>query len=501
MNLAKPDSRMKVIAARICHESHAFSVLPTTLTDFANQELLVGEQILVQRRGTRSEMGGIIDAAQRLGWDLVPVISCNTAPSGPVTRATYEALLEPILHAAASTDALRAVVISLHGSMYVEGLPDPEGDLLRRIKAVVGPDVVLAATLDLHANVTDAMVHHADLMTSYRTTPHIDQFETATRLCGLVDRALRGEIRPTMRVVRRAMIAGMDLGRTLAEGPMVQILREARALEQRVPGLLDIGVNAGYPYGDVRDMGPSVVVVGDGDDPAHAEAAERLMDMAEAMRDVTTVHLVPVSVAVALATQPASGPGPLLLAEYTDGPGGGGYGDATRLLAALLEARIPGTVVGALYDPVSARQAIGLGVGARATFEIGGRTDPRFGGEPVRVEATVMALSDGDYVRRGPFETGTRASLGPSARLDVDGVQILVASYRIQAEDREQYRIFGIDPDQSNVIALKGINHFRADMEPVARGIVFVEAGGIVASDLRMLPYRHVRRPVWPLDA
>jgi len=112
----------------------------------------------------------------------------------------------------------------------------------------------------------------------------------------------------------------------------------------------------------------------------------------------------------------------------------------------------------------------------------------------------VIALSDGDYVRRGPFETGTRASLGRSARLDADGVQIIVASYRIQAEDREQYRIFGIQPEQSNIIALKGINHFRADFEPIARGIVFVEAGGIVTSDLRVLPYRRVRRPVWPLD-
>ena len=491
---------MKVLIARICHESHAFSVLPTTLTDFANQELLFGEQILVQRRGTRSEMGGIIDAAERLGWDLIPVISGNAVPSGPVTRSTYEALLEPILRTAASTEGLRAVVISLHGSMSVVGLPDPEGDLLRRIKEVVDQSVVVAATLDLHANVTDEMVRHADLMTSYRTTPHVDQFETATRLCGLVDRTLRGEVRPTLHVARRGMIAGMDLGRTLADGPMVQILREARALEERTPGLLDIGVNAGYPYGDVHDMGPSVVVVGDGHDPAYVDAAEFLMNRAQAMRDVTTVELVPVGTAVEIACRPASGPGPLLLAEYTDGPGGGGYGDATLLLAALLKARIPGTVVGALYDPVSAAQAFTVGVGNRAIFEVGGRTDARFGGDPVRVEATVIALSDGDYVRRGPFETGTRASLGRSARLDADGVQIIVASYRIQAEDREQYRIFGIEPEQSNIIALKGINHFRADFEPIARGIVFVEAGGIVTSDLRVLPYRRVRRPVWPLD-
>lgn len=491
---------MKVIAARFCHESHAFSVLPTTLKDFASQELLVGEQILTQRRGTRSEMGAFIDAADRLGWELIPVLSCNTAPSGPLTAATYEALLEPILRAAASTADLRAVVLSLHGSMQVQGQPDPEGDLLGRLKAVVGPEVVVGVALDLHANVSDAMVRHADVLTSYRTTPHVDQYETGERLCHLVDRTLRGEIRPTMHVARRAMIAGMDLGRTLSDGPMVQILREARACEQRVPGLLDISVNAGYPYGDMHDMGPSVVVVGNGHDPAYGAVAERLMDMAEATRHVSTVHLVPVDEAVRQAALPADGPGPMLLAEYTDGPGGGAYGDATRLLAALLKARIPGTVVGPLYDPVSAQQAAALGVGSRATFHVGGRTDSRFGGEPVTVQATVVAVSDGHYVRRGPFETGTGATLGPSARLDAGGVQIIVATFRIQAEDREQYRIFGVDPEHCNVIALKGINHFRADMEPMSRGIVFVEAGGIVTSDLRVLPYRNVRRPVWPLD-
>ena len=491
---------MKVIAARICHESHSFSVLPTTLTEFANMELLWGDEIIRQRKGTRSEMGGFISAAEELGWDLTPVVSANAAPSGPVTAASYEAMVEPILRSIRAAKGLRAVVLSLHGSMYVEGLPDPEGDLLARIRREIGHGIVLAATLDLHANVTAQMAAHCSLMTSYRTTPHVDQFETGQRLCALVQRALNGEIDPAIHVARRAMITGMDLGRTLGDGPMVRLLQEARRLERSVPGILDISVNAGFSFGDVYEAGPSVVVIGDGPSEACQQAAERLMDMAEQSRDVSTVRLISVEDAIAKARRPASAPGPLILADYTDGPGGGGYGDATKLLAALLEAQIPGTVVGALYDPESAQQAIAAGLGRECSLRIGGKTDPRFGGPPVPITGMVSAVSDGCYVRKGPFETGTRASLGPSAVITVGSVQVIVASYRVQAEDREQYRIFGIDPDHANILALKGINHFRADFESHAREIAYVEAGGIHATDLTTLPYTLVRRPIWPLD-
>ena len=491
---------MKVITARICHESNAFSVLPTTLSDFAAQELLFGEQIVQARRSTGSEMGGIIASAQRLGWDLQPVVAANSAPSGPLTAITYAALLEPILRSVQAAQDLRAVVLSLHGSMCVDGLPDPEGDLLQRVKAAAGPGVVIAATLDLHANVSGQMLRHADLLTSYRTVPHVDQFETACRLCELVDRTLRGEITPTLQIARRAMIAGMDLGRTMGDGPMVHLLREARALERSVPGLLDISVNAGFSWGDMAEMGPSVIVVGDGSDPAFGQAAERLMDIAEATRAHSTVTLVSIAEALERASEPAAAAGPLILAEYTDGPGGGAYGDATLLLSALLDAQLPDTVVGPLYDPQTVQQAIALGIGASGRFDIGGKTDARFSGGPVPVDGVVMALSDGHYVRTGPFEHGTQASLGPSARIAVGAVQVIVASYRTQAEERAQYRILGVDCERLNILALKGINTFRADFEAIARDIVFVEAGGILVSDLRKLPYRHVRRPVWPLD-
>lgn len=490
----------KVIVARLSHESHSFSKLVTTLADFAREELRFGPAMLSSAAGTRTELGGITDAARQYSWQLVPTVSACAPTGGPVSRAAYDALTEPLLAAAAAHPDAEAVVLSLHGAMFVEGLPDPEGDLLQRLRERLGASVVLAASLDLHANVTDQMVRNADLMTSYRTTPHVDQYETGLRLCQLVERTLRGEILPRLHVARRAMLSGMDLGRTLRESPMTRLQARARNCEHEVDAVQDISLLAGYYMGDVYEAGPSVLVIGNGGDESCARIAGELIDDAYSWRAEKTVRLQSIDAAIARCREPATRPGPLILADYTDGPGGGGYGDATGLLLALLAAHLPGTMVGPMYDPQTAREAIAAGVGGEREFRVGGKTDPAFGGGPLQLRARVLAVSDGRYVRTGPFKTGTPASLGPSALLECGAVRILVASTRMQAEERGQYRVLGIDVEQANVLALKGINHFRADLEPIARGIVFVESGGIHATDLRTLPYRNVRRPIWPLD-
>lgn len=498
---SSPGHPTSVLAARLSHETHSFNLLPTGLAEFAQHELMFGAQIMEQRKGTRTEIGGFIDAAAGYGWSMRWVVAASAMPGGPIPRACYEALVEPLLRAAASTQDLRVVLLSLHGSMVVDGIPDAEGDLLERLRAVAGPDVLLAGTLDLHANVTDAMVRQADLLTSYRTTPHVDQYETAVRLCALVQATLQGRIRPVLHHARRPMVAGMDLGRTLGEGPMTRLQRQARAFEKTLPGVLDLSLLAGYSYGDLPEAGPSALAISDGPGEAAQGAIESLMDCAWQWRAQSTVRLVPVQAAVAQALAPDADPRPLILADYTDGPGGGGYGDGTRLLAALLSAGVQGAVVGPLFDPAAARTAIDRGVGNTVHLQVGGHTDPRFGGGPLAVDGVVTATSDGSYTRKGPFETGTQASLGPCACIRIGTLQLLVASYRIQAEDREQFRILGVVPEAARVIALKGINHFRADFEAIARDIVFVDSGGIHAADLSTLPYRQLRRPVWPLDA
>jgi len=491
---------MKVYACGFSHESHSFSSRLTTLADFAGAE----PSSIAEEPGlatTRSIEGGILSAAADYGWDLTFPFFAQATPSGPVTGHAFETLSARLLDGLRSLRGVDGVFLPLHGSMVVEGIPDSEGEIIDRVRAVVGPNVPIAVLLDLHANVSDRMVAGANILCSYRTTPHTDQWDTARRAALLLDRTMRGEIHPNVTVARLPMMAGLDMGRTIdPNGPMAVLQRVAREIEQNDPTVLDISLNAGFYYGDVFDVGPSVTVTGDSVAPRHAEIANQLMRKAWETRDYVSVTHLSVPDAVSRAADIPTGSGPVILADYTDGPMGGGHGDGTLLLAELLKADLPGTVVGPLYDPESVQLAMAAGVGVGVSLNIGGKQDPAYGGAPVPAHVVVKRLSDGAYTRRGPYATGTIGQMGDTALVAIGNVDILLVSLRGQPEDREQFRIVGIDPEGVNVLAFKGINHFRADFEAISREIVFVDSGGLVSVDFTRFPFRNVRRPIWPLD-
>jgi len=492
---------MIVYACGFSHESHSFSKRLTTIEDFAGA---VSGSIDAQPDliASRSIEGGILSAARDFGWTLTFPFFAQAIPSGPVTTEAFDIIAGRLIDGLKRLGKVDGVLLPLHGSMFVVGYPDSEGEIIARVRDVVGPEVPIAVLLDLHANASDRMTALADIATSYRTTPHTDHWETAHRAAALLDRAMRGEIRPCATVARLPMMAGLDMGRTIdPEGPMRQLLDVARAIECDDPRILDVSLNAGFYYGDVEDAGPSVIVVGDGEDAGHVAVAERLIREAWKTRDYVSIAHLPVAEAVAKAIAVPAGDGPVILADYTDGMMGGGYGDGTALLAELLRIDPAGTVVGPIFDPVSVGVARGSGVGATVALTIGGRQDPTYGGGPISVAAEVVRLSDGDYRRKGAYATGTIGHMGDCALVRVGQVSILLVSLLCQPEDREQYRIVGVDPERTTIMAMKGINHFRADFEAIAREIIFVDSGGLVSVDFTRFPFRNVRRPIWPLDA
>lgn len=492
----------KVFAAGLMHESHGFSRRPTTLADYESYQLFRGRRIHDELAGSRTELGGMFAVAEAKGWDVIPGLAAQAWPSGPLTGETFEALLGEIVSRLRDALPIDGVFLSLHGSMSAEGTEDAEGEIIGRVRALVGPAVPISVSLDLHANVSASMAAGADALTSYRTTPHVDMYETGERAAHLLDRMIRGERFATTRV-QWPMLVGLDVGRTVdPSGPMPRVLAMARTLET-VAGIHDVSVCAGYSYADKESAGPSILVVADRDYHDAAALAEPLIEAAWQSRDEVTIRFLPLPDIVErmkrTLERPATG-GPLIVADYSDGIAGGAYGDGTKLLSAMLEARLAGSIYGLLLDPVFVARAFEAGVGGRVSGALGGRTDPDYGGGPIAVDAAVLRLSDGQYVRKGPYATNSRGSLGQSALLDIDGVLVTVCSARVQAEDREQFRIFGIDPEAEPVLAFKGINHFRADFEPIAGEILFVDTGGLVSPDVLHFPYRKVRRPVWPLD-
>ena len=489
----------RVLIAQFMHETNTFSVLPTTLDDYRRRWLVQGEALATRFAGTRTEIGGLLDAAAQHGWDLVPALAANATPSGRLTAQTWNWIRDAIVDAARAAGRIDGICLACHGAAVAEACDDPEGELLQALREEVGPDVPIAMTLDLHANITERMAHLSSALISYRTYPHVDQYERALQAAALVHEAMQGRIRPQGLMRQPATLSGTGEGRTTEPGPMTELLALAEAFE-REPGIHVVSVQAGFMPSDIPNVGPSVAVSHEPWAQSRAEAIAQ--QMAQAIWDRRHRHNAPmhtVAQAVAQALAHDASTGPLVLADGTDNPGGGAYGDATRLLQALLDSGLEGVAVGTIFDPAAVAAAQAAGPGAVVALRLGGHHDPAFGA-PLDVRAQVVSLSDGGFVNDGPMQRGVRMSMGPTAVLRIGGVEVVTVSSRLQTTDLQVFLSQGIDPRRRRVLVVKSVQHFRAAYAPIAGGITVVDSGALCSPDVHRFAYTKLRRPVFPLD-
>ena len=488
----------KVIIGGLSHETNAFCQRPTRLEDFRRRCLLFGEEIPRVASGTNTEMGGFLQALEAHGWEPVFTALAAAVPSGKVEAEAEAAATGPILAAIEATPDRAGVLLELHGAMVSEVNDDAEGALLEAVRDRVGPDLPVIATLDLHANVTDRMAANASALISYRTYPHVDLAERGREAGDLLEASMAGRVRPTTVVARRALLSGCNDGRTDA-GPMLPLLARARAFEQE-PGVLSVSINAGFPDSDMFDAGPSVTVTGDGPSPRWREIAEVMMDDIWERRDEKTVTYLGPAEAVCQAKAALAGAGPAVIADYADNPGSGAYGDATGLLAEMLDADLENAAFGGICDPEAAGIMTQAGQGAEVTLALGGKTDPRFGGGPLALTGAVQNLSDGTFSYGGPMFTGMPGQLGPTAVLRCGGLDILVISHNCQMLDLELFRAGGIEPTDKTFLGVKSMQHFLGAFGPIASAIFICDSGALSSPDYRTRPFKNLRRPVHPLD-
>ena len=491
----------RVLSAELAHETNTFSILPTAYAQFEAQDLFLTHATALAARGnSNTELAGFADAARAHGWELVHVLSAIAQPAGRVTIDAFERLAGAIVEAARQQrDHLHGIVLGLHGAMVTEQHDDGEGELLRRLRAVVGPAMPIAVTLDLHANVTRAMCEHANIIVSYRTYPHVDMRSTGRNAADLLHRAMTGEIRPRTLCATLPMLDEVNGGRT-DTGPMLARLAQARAYEAQHPDVFAVSINAGFARADIAEIGPTVLVTAQGDMAAHQQFADRMADDIWARRHERINVFLSVAQAAAMAREWPAGTGPLVIADYADNPGGGAYGDATALLAAMLDAQVTDACFGPIVDPQTVLQLQGTAPGARVRVSLGGKTDARLGGGPLALDATVRLHSDGRYFADGPMTGGLDKSWGPTVVLQVAGIDILVVSLPAQILDLAQFTAFGIQPQACRVVALKSMQHFRAAFEPIAAKVVVCDSGALCTPDYAALPYPNVPRPIFPLD-
>jgi microcystin degradation protein MlrC len=398
-----------------------------------------------------------------------------------------------------AADGIDGALLHLHGAMVTDSYEDGEGELLARLRAKLGPDVPVVVTLDLHGNITEKMAANANALIAVRTYPHIDYYERAWQGAELLQRAMQGEIRPQTVIARRSMLRGLDGGRTQT-GPMRELIDRGEALERDGKALV-VSVCAGFTAADIHDIGPSVTVTTDANPEAGRKIAEAFMDHAWATRDFASVQHRSIAEAVAYAK---SGEGkhdkPLVMADVTDNPGSGHYGDSTNLLRAMVEADLQNTAFYAIYDPQAVQDGQAIGVGRTGTVALGGKHDPEAGGGPLSLTGRVVALTDGVFQTVGPMGGGVWRDYGPSMLFRVSGIDIIVISNNGQATDTAQLTSLGVDPTRKNTVAVKSNHHFRAAFQPIAREVITVDGGGLGSVIWRNAGFRNVRRPIWPLD-
>lgn len=481
---------MNVFLAGFAHETSAFSPIPTDARSFE-------EFIAYRPPGNRIDAEGLAlngygdfaRAALEAGDSVFASGYFWAQPSGPCGQRDYEALRDALLADCARAGPLDMVLLFLHGAQMAEGYPDCEGDLLARIRAIVGPDVFVGALLDLHANVTETMLTAASALIACREYPHTDFATRAEQLYAIGRRCVAERLAPRCTFERLPMV-GMFY---TTEPRMAAANAAGQALEAQ-PHVLGVSLIHGFLWADMAEMGAGVLVVSEGERPELAPAIRKVARQFFDARGET--RAMRVDVAAALDMVEAAGPGaPIVIADACDNAGGGAGSDSTFILEAILARGLTGYALALLWDPVALRFAEAAGEGARLRLRLGGKTGPE-AGRPLDVTARVLAVRSG-LEQRG---IGFTAPAGTAAALEIAGNIVVVNDVRGQVFSPTCFTDLGIDPAAMRALVVKSTQHFRAQFEPLARAIVYCETPGALALDLDPAKYANLRRPMWPLD-
>lgn len=492
----------RFVTAVFLHETNTFSPIPTPLSAFGRYTgrngPVAGATALAAYRGTNLPVAAYIALAEEEGAELDFAIAAQATPSGPAEDSVVEHVTEAVC--AAVGRGCDALFLDLHGGMVTEGFDDPEGELLRRIRDVA-PDLPIAVAFDFHTNMSRATVDNATVITGYRTYPHVDTYETGMRAGRTLLRTLAGEVDPVILWHSLPLLTHLNR-QTPSRQPMKDIMDMAIRAEAEGT-VLNASVLGGWPLADIPHVGVHGVVVADRRTQAGAgEALLRdLMEMTWERRDDFFFEVSPVADSIAAAK--AMTEGPIVLADHGDVAGSGGSTDVTDVLAEVIAQGLENVCAGPFCDPATVAQMQDAGVGAEVTIALGGKTDfPAIGheGSPLSVTGRVRCITDGTFTVTGPKNTGVQENVGRTAVLDTGSIEILVTSHRHEPYDLGIFTHAGVDPARKAFILLKTRQHFRAGFEPIMKDVVMVSGPGICTSDYGVLPWRNVRRPVYPLD-
>lgn len=485
---------MRIFIGSIWTETNTFSPLPTGGSAFEELYLVHGGQHSPERLASAEPPQIYRRRALERGWQVVDSLHAIAEAGGKTTRRVYEAFREELLGDLRAALPVDLVFLPLHGAMVADGYDDCEGDLIARVRALVGADTLIGVQLDPHCHLSSAMVENSTLIVMEKEYPHTDFAERAEDLFRLMAQTRAGQITPVMRVFDCRMIGVYQTTRP----PMRAFVDRLMVLEQEAP-LLSISIAHGFPWGDVPDMGTKVLVITD-DDPGRAQAAaESVGRELFALRYELIPHYLTIEQAIAAATQALETriDRPVVLADVIDNSGGGAPGDATFLLRAVLAAGLPGVLFGGLYDPQAVIIAREAGVGAYLPLRIGGKLGPT-SGDPLDVDAQVRWVGEAQQ-HFGVGQQRIHVPMGTAALIRVGGADILLTSRRKQVYGADLFESAGADPRTYPLVVLKSSQHFYAGFAPLAHQVIYCAPPGALQLDFASLPYAKIDRRKFPL--
>lgn len=492
MSQRTASSGPKVAIGALFIECNHLGGVDTTLDFFERTVLRRDEEVLALRDGT---VGGALSTLEGSA-SLHPLVAALACPSGPLTADCYTQLKSEMLERLEACDDLDGVLMVLHGSAAAANAGDLEGDLLKAIRDLVGPDVPIVATLDLHAHVTEAMVLAADALVAWETYPHRDAFSTGERGARLLLGILDGSFRPAMALAKAPVIVGGVHSGTEGDAPFADVMRLAKSFEAE-PTVLSTSAFLVHPYLDLPDMGGGGLVITDDDLPLAVDRARQIAEYYWQRRFDLEADVITPSDAIQRGLKIDGDP--VLLAEVADTCGGGAAGDNVTTLRALLEAGCNVPTLVPVVDPAAAARCNKSGVGSEVTLQIGHALDPQWG-QPLELTGTVRRLSDGRFDYTGGMYEGQVGHMGPSAVLEVGSIQILITTHATYDWSDEQFRSMELDTDGAKFIVVKNPMNFRVGYAGRYREFFILDTPGSTPGTLRNVRFKRLERPYFPAD-
>jgi len=480
---------MRIFAATIATETYTFSPMATCLDDYKegvflrpgehpdNTPLMCTAPLWVARKRAKKD-----------GFTLIEGSCFAASPSGTTNRGDYEFMRDEILAQCKAAMPLDGVLLGLHGAMVAQGYDDVEGDVIERVRAIVGPKCVIGVELDPHCHLTIKRLTHANVIILYKEFPHTDVVERAEEVVEIVLKTIRGQVKPVMSVYDCRQVGSYP-----TTEPMMRAFVDRMSAMEGKNGVLSISIGHCFPYADVAELTGRILVVTDNDKAGADKLARTIGEEFVSMRGKTAPPYLDVESGIGAAIE--FNDAPVVMADPADNAGGGAPSDNTTILRRLIERKVESACLGPIWDPIAVKLCFAAGMDAEFPLRFGGKISPS-SGQPIDATVKVIGLKRDCWQSFGP----TQVPMGDCAAIRIGGVEVVLITNRTQALGLELFRNVGIEPTKKKIVAVKSTNHFRAAYGPIAKKVIYIDSDGPLSRDYRKIPYTKIQRPIWPLD-